>query len=170
MRAKRKGGLWARVPRVRVSPWLIAAPIVAIGAVILAALILTSGSSGTKGAARESTPDQRVAGQTSTASFTIEAGDDGSGNNPFFDPDTIRANAGDVIELMVTNPGSVSHNLRLSGPDKQYGTGDDFESDPFAIGPGETGRTVVKIESPGTYPFRCDIHPDVQLGTLIVQS
>jgi len=168
MRAKRKGGLWARVPRVRVSPWLIATPVVAIGAAILAALVLTSGSSGTTGPERKVAPDQRVAGQTSTASFTIEAGDDGSGNNSFFDPDTIRANAGDVIELVVTNPGSVSHNLRLSGPDKQYGTGDDFESEPFAIGPGETGRTVVKIESPGTYPFRCDFHPALQVGTLVL--
>jgi plastocyanin len=168
MRAKRKGGLWARALKFRVSPWLIAAPVVAIGAAILAVFVLTSGSSETTGPAREIAPDQRVAGQTSTASFTIEAGDDGAGNNSFFDPDTIRANAGDVIELVVTNPGSVSHNLRLSGSDKEYGTSDDFESEPFAVGPGETGRTVVKIESPGTYPFRCDFHPALQIGTLVL--
>ena len=162
MRAKRKGGLWARVPRVRVSPWLIAAPVVAIGAAILAVLILTSGSSGTTGPAREVAPDQRVAGQTPAASFSIDV-DDVS-----FSPSTISAKAGDVIELVVTNTGTISHNLRVSGPDRKYGTSDDFESEPFAVGPGETGRTVVKIESPGTYPFRCDFHPALQIGTLVL--
>ena len=162
MRAKRKGGLWARVPRVRVSPWLIATLVVAIGAVILAVFVLTSGSSGTTGPAREVAPDQRVAGQTPTASFSIDV-DDVS-----FSPSTISAKAGDVIELVVTNTGTISHNLRVSGPDKQYGTSDDFESEPFAIGPGETGRTVVKIESPGTYPFRCDFHPVQEMGTLVL--
>ncbi len=148
--------------RLRLSPWLIATPVVAIVAAIVVAFVLISGSSGT------TEPASEVAGQTSTVSFTVEAGDDGAGNNSFFDPDTIRGKAGDVIELVVTNPGSVSHNLRLSGPDKKYGTGDDFESEPFAIGPGETGRAVVKIDSPGTYPFRCDFHPALQVGTLVL--
>ncbi len=167
-RPKRKGGPGERAIRIRLSPWLIATPVVAIVAAIVAALVLISGSSGTTEPASGVAPDQQVAGQTSTVSFTIEAGDDGAGNNSFFDPDTIRGKAGDVIELVVTNPGSVSHNLRLSGPDKKYGTGDDFESEPFAIGPGETGRAVVKIDSPGTYPFRCDFHPALQVGTLVL--
>jgi YHS domain-containing protein/plastocyanin len=161
-RNKRKDGSRDRGSRIRVSPWLIVMPVVAIVAALVAALVLTPAPSGT------TEPASEVAGQASTVSFTIEAGDDGTGNNSFFDPETIRANAGDTIELVVTNPGSVSHNLRLSGIDRQYGTGDDFESEPFAIGPGETGRAVVKIESPGTYPFRCDFHPALQIGTLVL--
>ena len=162
---RKRGG---RRRRLRLSPWLIATPVVAIGAVILAVLIVTSGSSGTTGPAAEPTPDARVAELAPTASFTIEAGDDGTGNNSFFSPNTISANAGDVIELVVTNTGAVSHNLRVSGPDGEYSTGDDFESQPFAIKPGETVRTAVKIESPGTYPFRCDFHPALQVGTLVL--
>ncbi len=61
MGAKRKGSPSKHVSKMRVSPWLIATPIVAIAAAILAALVLTSGSSGTTGPAAESTPDQRVA-------------------------------------------------------------------------------------------------------------
>jgi len=156
---RKRGG---RRRRLRLSPWLIATPVVAISAAILAVLILTSGSSGTTGPAREVAPDQRVAGQTPAASFSIDV-DDVS-----FSPSTISAKAGDVIELVVTNTGTISHNLRVSGPDRKYGTSDDFESEPFAIGPGETGRTVVKIESPGTYPFRCDFHPVVETGTLVL--
>jgi len=163
---RRKRGAGRR--RLRLSPWLIATPVVAIGAAILAVLILTSGSSGTTGPAAESTADPRVAELAPTASFTIEAGDDGTGNGSFFRPNTISAKAGDVIELVVTNTGAVSHNLRVSGPDGEYDTGDDFEPQPLAIKPGETVRTAVKIEAPGTYPFRCDFHPALQIGTLVL--
>jgi YHS domain-containing protein/plastocyanin len=159
-RKRRKRGGGRR--RLRLSPWLIATPVVAIGVAILAALVLTSGSSGTTGPAREVAPDARVAGQASTASFSIDV-DDVS-----FSPSTISAKAGDVIELVITNTGTISHNLRVSGPDRKYGNSDDFESEPFAIGPGETGRAVVKIESRGTYPFRCDFHPAAETGTLVL--
>jgi plastocyanin len=156
---RRPLGLW---------PWLIATPVVVVGVVVLAVLIVTSGSSGTTAPAAEPTADARVAEQASTASFAIEAGDDGTGNNSFFTPNTVSAKAGEVVELVVTNTGAVSHNLRVSGPDGEYGTDDDFESQPFAIGPGETVRTAVKIDSPGTYPFRCDFHPALQFGTLVL--
>src|SRR3972149_6332548 len=46
-RAKRKGGLWERVGRLHVSPWLIATPVVATVVIALVVLIVTSGSSGT---------------------------------------------------------------------------------------------------------------------------
>jgi len=161
-RAKRGGGLWGRVGRIRVSPWLIAVSVLTIGAGILAVLILGSGSSGTTGGAAESTPDPRLAGQTPAASFRIDV-DDVS-----FSPSTISAKAGDVIELVVTNTGTMSHNLRVSGPDKEYYTDDDFGMPPNTILPGETERLLVKIEEPGTYPFRCDFHPVVETGTLVL--
>ena len=167
-RAKHRGGLWERVGRVHVSPWLIATPVVAIGVGIVAVLVLTSGSSGTTGGVSSPTPDPRVAELPIDASFEIEAG--GEVNNAFFSPNTITANAGDVIELVVTNTGSVSHNLRVSGLDKEYDTADDFEMPPNVILPGETQRLVVKIDPPpDTYPFRCDFHPLVQTGTLVLE-
>ena len=140
---------------------------VAIGVGIVAVLVLTSGSSGTTGGVSSPTPDPRVAGLTPDVSFNIDAG--GEVNNAFFSPDTITANAGDVIELVVTNIGSVSHNLRVAAPDDEYDTADDFEMPPNVIIPGETQRLVVKLDQPGTYRFRCDFHPLVQTGTLVLE-
>ncbi len=167
-RVKGRGGRGGRAGGVRISPWLIATPVVAIGVGVLAFLILSSGSSGTSGVAAPSpTPDPRVAGLTPEVSFDIDAG--GAANAAFFSPDTRTADAGDVIEFVVTNTGSVSHNLVVAGPDDEYDTTDDFESEPFAIEPGETGRVVVKIDEPGTYRFRCSFHPLVQTGTLVLE-
>ncbi len=70
-RAKRGGGLWGRVRRVRLSPWLITVPVLVIAVGVLAALILTSGSSGTTGAPSEAPPDPRGAGLPIDVSFDI---------------------------------------------------------------------------------------------------
>ncbi|MDO8612295.1 MAG: cupredoxin domain-containing protein [Dehalococcoidia bacterium] len=175
-KARRRGGLLQRVGGMRVSGWMIGVPVVVIGGVVLAVLILTSGSSGGGVPKVERTPDPRVAGQTPTASFNIEASDRGQGSSDsFFNPTEIRGKAGDVIELVVKNTGTVSHNLRVSGPNKTYDVdtsgekGDDFEMPPNTILPGKTERLVVKINEPGTYPFRCDFHPQYQKGTLILE-
>ena len=165
-RAKRGDvGTWERVRRLRVSPWLIATPLAVLGIGILAVVILTSGSSGvTGGGITELTPDARVAGLTPEVTINIDAG--GGSSNAFFSPNTVTANAGDVIEIVVTNTGSVIHNLRLAGLNDEYETADDFEMPPNVIAPGETQRLVVKLDEPGTYRFRCDFHPLVQTGTL----
>ena len=165
-RSKRRAA--PRMSRLRVSPWLMATPVVAIGVGVLVFLILSSGSSGTTGVGAPSpTPDPRVAGLTPDVTFNMDAG--GAVNNAFFSPNAITANAGDVIELLVTNIGSVSHNLVVAGPDDEYETADDFEAEPFAIKAGETGRVVVKLDQPGTYRFRCSFHPLVQTGTLVLE-
>lgn len=168
-RAKRRNGLWEQVRRTRVSPWLITVPVVAVGVGILAMLVLGSGSSETTRGAAEEALDPRVVGLTPAKSFEIVAGDDGvnPAANSFFEPDTFSANAGDVVEFVVTNEGSVTHNLWLAGPDNEYETDDDFGPQPLIL-PGETGRLVVKMDEPGTYLFRCQIHPGVQTGTLIL--
>jgi uncharacterized cupredoxin-like copper-binding protein len=160
-RAKQGGGLWGRGGRIRVSPWLIAVFVVAIGAGILAVLILSSGSSGTTGG--ESTADPRVAGQTPDASVSLNVDDVNFSNTE------LTGNAGEVIEFLVTNTGTISHNLVVAGPDNEYGTGDEFEPETFAIKPGETGQVLVKIDDPGTYKFRCAFHPLIEFGTLVLK-
>ncbi len=130
------------------SPWLITVPVLVIGVGVLAALIVTSGSSGTTGGApSEATPDPRVAGLPIDVSFDIEAGDDGgsTGGGSFFRPDTVTADAGDVVEFVVTNTGSVTHNIWLAGADNEYETEDDFGPINL-IEPGETDRLVSKID------------------------
>ena len=39
---------------------------------------------------------------------------------------------------------------------------------PENVFPDEEGRVVVKIDEPGSYPFKCDFHPQ-QTGTLILR-
>lgn len=166
-KARRRAGLWQRVSRMRISGWMIGLPVV-VGVVgVLAVLILTSGSSGGGGPSRTPTPDPRVAGQTPTASFTIEAR--GAESGSFYAPDTITAPAGEVIAITVKNTGTVSHNMRVSGPDKEYDTPDDFEMPPGVIEPGKSQTLLVKIDEPGTYPFRCEFHPLDQKGTLVLE-
>ena len=170
-RRTRSGGLLG----FRVSPWLIAAPAVAAAVGIVAVLILSSGSSGTTGSAAPTpTPDPRVAGLEIDISLPMEAGDDEA--NPavssFFEPNVLRAKAGEVIEIELTNTGSLSHNLWVTGPDNRYDSLEEPSEDDFGpinlITPGETGRLVVKIDEAGTYDFRCEIHPQVQTGTLVL--
>ncbi|MDO8616852.1 MAG: cupredoxin domain-containing protein [Dehalococcoidia bacterium] len=145
-----------------------------IGAIaVFVFLIVTSGSSSSGAPEPSATEDPRVAGLEVDASFNVEARGAESGST--YVPDTITAKAGDVIELVVTNNGTVSHNMRVSGPNKVFDVdtsgdkGDDFEMPPRVIEPGKTERLKVKIDQPGSYPFRCDFHPIDQKGTLILQ-
>jgi len=55
-----------------------------------------------------------------------------------------------VVEIRMINVGSVAHNLRVSGVDKEYATRDDFLTDPGTIKEGEEGSVLVKIDDPGT--------------------
>lgn len=150
---------------MRVSPWLIATPVVGTVVVVLAVLILTSGSSGSTGggSAATPTPDPRVAGLTPATSIDVEVDDVN------FSRTELSGTAGEVIELVVTNTGTISHNLTVAGPDDEYDTDDDFTTVPFAIKAGETARLVLKIDDPATYRFRCAFHPNIEFGTLTLE-
>ncbi len=173
-RAKRgEVGSWERVRSLRVPSWLIMTPVMVIAVGVLAYLILSSGSSGVTGGGSSATPtpDPRVAGTPVADTIEIVAGDDGPANPAaasFFQPSTITAKAGEVIEIEVKNEGSVTHNIWLAGVDEEYGTNDDWG--PIGlIRPGETGRLLVGIDEPGRYSFQCEIHPNVQFGTLTLE-
>jgi plastocyanin len=164
-RAKRRDvGPWERVRSLRVPPWLIVTPVLVIGVGVLAYLILSSGSSGvTGGGITELTPDPRVAGLTPDDTVSVNV------NDVNFSSTEISGNAGDVIEILVTNTGTISHNMVVAGLDDEYDTADDFEPQPFAIQPGETGRLVVKLDPPDAYRFRCAFHPTIEFGTLTLE-
>lgn len=134
-------------------------------------LLLGSGGGGDDGpnATPIVTPDARVAGLPIDVTFEIDAGDDGQNINPRFTPDALSANAGQVVEIIVTNVGSVAHNLRLAGIDDEYDTRDDWLTDPATLFSGDTGTVVVKLDDPGVYAFRCDFHPTMQVGTFTVR-
>ena len=159
-----RSGALPRIP-VALVAWLAAGAVVLGGIAFLIVSVATEDSSSGSGGAITSTPDPRVAGRTPAATFEIEAGDAGQATGTYFRPDTITGNAGEVIEILVRNVGSVHHNLRVSGTDKAYETRDDFALLP-TIGAGEEGRLLIKIDEPGAYPFRCDLHPTTQTGIL----
>ena len=136
--------------------------------VVLVIVLIVAGGSGSESAAVTSTPDPRVAGETPEETFTIEAGDSGQATGTYFEPNVINARVGEVIEIVVTNAGSVAHNLRVSGLDKEYDTRDDWVTDPATLFSGDEGRFLLKINEPGQYPFQCDFHPTTQVGTLVI--
>ena len=158
-------GSWDRVSSLRVPKGLIVAAVLVIGIGVLAYLIISSGSSGVTGTGSSATPtpDPRVAGVPVDDTISLNV------NDSTFSSTEITGNAGDVIELMVTNTGTISHNLVVAGPDDEYDTKDDFVPNPFAIKAGETGRVVLKIEEPGAYRFRCAFHPTFEFGTLTLE-
>jgi uncharacterized cupredoxin-like copper-binding protein len=111
--------------------------------------------------------DPRVGAATPAVSLAVSADDDGQEVNPRFEPNTLNGPAAQVVEIAVTNNGSVVHNLNVSGPDRAYDTTDDFRG--AAVQPGATENLRLKINDPGSYPFRCDFHPQLQIGTLVLR-
>jgi uncharacterized cupredoxin-like copper-binding protein len=130
------------------------------------AVLLLSGGGSSDSSEPVVTPDARVAGLPVDKTVELVADDDGQAANPRFVPTEVVGQAGEVIEFQVVNEGDVAHNLTVSGLDKEYATPDDFTSPTLEAG--ESGTLLVKIDEPGTYPFRCDFHPQQQVGTLIL--
>lgn len=157
-----------RGARVRISPWWFAGAGAVAVVAVLAYAIATSGDSGSSGPGRvTASPDPRVAGLTPVQTLQLEAG--GSDVDAYFNPTTLSGPAGEAIEIVIENTGSLSHNLTVSGLDGEYDTADDWESDPVLILPGEEGTLVLKIDEAGTYPFQCSLHPLTQFGELVLQ-
>lgn len=72
-----------------------------------------------------------------------------------FSPSTQTAHVGDIVQW--TNAGTVPHTVTF---DNQT-----YLSDP-TLAPGATWE--IKFTQPGTYPYRCSIHPGMN-GTLVVK-
>jgi len=164
-RTQRSGGYnFGKLAR-RYAGWAVGSGVAGAIAVV-AVLVATSGGSGEDGVARATaTPDPRVAGATPAAVASIETDDEGQQVNPRFVPATIEGKAGEVLEIEIRNAGTVAHNLRVSGVDREYDTGDDFAS--AAAKAGSEVRLLLKLDQAGSYPFRCDFHPQ-QTGTLVL--
>ena len=153
------------------APYFWGGGVAMVALAVLGGFLLLSGSGDEDGpnGAPIATPDARVAALPIDVTIEIETDDDGQNVNPRFIPNAISANAGQVVEIVLTNVGSVAHNLRLAGIDDEYNTRDDWLTDPATLFAGDTGTVVVKLDDPGTYAFRCDFHATLQLGTFTVR-
>ncbi len=153
------------------APALWGGGVVAVLAVaIFGGFLLLSGGSDDGGTpAPSATPDPRIADLPIDRTINIETDDDGQNVLPRYVPNAISGDAGEVIEILVTNVGSVAHNLRFPGSDGEYNTRDDWFVQPGTLFTGDTGRVVVKFDEPGSYPFRCDFHVLDHLGTLTLR-
>jgi len=76
--------------------------------------------------------------------------------------------AGDSITVQFTNSGDQPHNMRTAGADAELDSDDDAVSDPDLIAGGGVGTLTISLAEPGTYPYRCDFHPDLMKGEITV--
>lgn len=143
-----------------------------VGVLVLVFVVFGGGGGGdggsTEGPSATAAVDPRIGNAVPAQTVTVEANDQGQEVNPTFSVTTITGKVGDVIEIIVKNIGTVHHNLVVAGLDGDYGSTDDWVSNPQSIAPGETGKVLVKINQAGTYPFHCDFHPNQQKGVLIL--
>jgi plastocyanin len=84
----------------------------------------------------------------------------------FFQPDTIRLQAGQKYRLEIRNQGLATHDVWMAGSDNKTSTGDDIRTDP--IPGGGSASAKIKYDTPGTYYFVCTFHAG-QGGKLLVE-
>jgi nitrite reductase (NO-forming) len=87
-----------------------------------------------------------------------------------FEPDRITVAAGERVTFALVNEGRLPHNMRIADENGDYDTDDSVVSDPDLINAGETGElTWTAPSEPGTFDFRCDIHPVEMVGTITIE-
>ena len=87
-----------------------------------------------------------------------------------FKTSEITVPAGKKFRINLTNNGpEFVHSMTISGEDGVFDTDDDLTSTPGAQRVGIPGELVGQIDTPGSYPFRCDFHPTEMTGTVIVE-
>lgn len=168
---KQKKGRSSGLPRGvrRNLGWIITGGLAFAVSVAVLVAVLSGGSSSDgidRGSGRTPEPDPRLAGASPVATANVEADDEGQQVNPRFVPNVLEGPAGEVFAIDIKNVGTVAHDLRVSGADKQFETTDDFTS--AVVESGEEVELLVKIDAPGSYPFRCNLHPGQQVGTLVL--
>jgi outer membrane protein assembly factor BamB/plastocyanin len=84
-----------------------------------------------------------------------------------FDLDRLLVRAGDEITITYDNRSDIPHNIAFSaGPDTSDGV---LARSPVEAGPVVQTVTFTAPAVPGEYHFRCDPHPTLMAGTLVVE-
>ena len=91
--------------------------------------------------------------------------------NPIFE-----VSVGQEVTIDLVNNGLAIHNMHIDGTDETYGStfcetgGEEPCSDPEVMPPGSEGQVTFPLDEPGTYFFRCDFHPVVMTGQIVVKE
>jgi hypothetical protein len=166
--AERKRAKERKPLPVALYAWLAAGAAGIVGVIVLVMLLIGGGGGDDSSPAATFVPDPRVGSLPVDQTEEIIADDQGQSVNPTFSKTTIIGRVGEVIEIRLRNDGTVAHNLSIAGEDGEYGSDDDWTTQPGSVDPGETGILRVKLDDPGSYPFQCDFHPVQQRGELIL--
>ena len=104
---------------------------------------------------------------------TLEMGDN------FFQLDgqqspVLEVSVGQEVTIDLTNDGQAIHNMHVVGVDNTYDVsfcevgGDAPCSDPALMAAGDEGTITFRFDEAGTFDFRCDFHPAVMTGQIVV--
>jgi plastocyanin len=87
--------------------------------------------------------------------------------NLAFDVDTLTGNAGSEFNVTLDNrDAGVSHNIAFY---TDRGASQAIFRSELVAGPAMQENTFTAPAAPGTYFFRCDVHPDTMTGAFVVQ-
>ena len=84
-------------------------------------------------------------------------------NSLAFDVGTINVQGGAAFTIHFTNAEAVPHNIAVYPQ-----SGDAIAKGEVITGPSATADLPVPALQPGTYPFRCDVHPQQMTGMIVV--
>ena len=88
-------------------------------------------------------------------------------SNLAFDKTTLNAPAGQPVQLTMHNrDAGIPHNVAIYT--NRSVSQSIFKGD-LHTGPGDKVYSIPAVSNPGTYFFRCDVHPDTMTGNYIVQ-
>ncbi|MGE3077159.1 MAG: cupredoxin domain-containing protein [Dehalococcoidia bacterium] len=86
-----------------------------------------------------------------------------------FKPADLTVTAGETVTFQLPNIGQLPHNMRIATPEGVY-RDSTWVSTPEIINPERTGTLTWEAPAdPGKFKYRCDIHPDVMVGTITVE-
>jgi plastocyanin/mono/diheme cytochrome c family protein len=105
---------------------------------------------------------------------TVEMGDN------FFQLDgqqslILEVSVGQDVTINLVNNGLAIHNMHIAGSDDTYDDvfcevgGDEPCSDPALMTAGDEGTITFTFDEPGTLNFRCDFHPVLMTGQIVVE-
>ncbi|MGE0601214.1 MAG: copper-containing nitrite reductase [Dehalococcoidia bacterium] len=87
-----------------------------------------------------------------------------------FDSTSLETTAGAKVTFDLENTGKLPHNMRIAPLDGNFDSPDSVVTNPEIVNPGKSGTLQWAAPTqPGTYKFRCDIHPTEMTGTIQVK-